>query len=373
MYCTRCGKKLPEGSSFCDGCGAAQGAAGDRKEEKSENKGRKALIAAILVFALLVGVLGGALLGLKLGRKDKAPEPSAADDAAITAASTPDPGTESSSSTASASPGTEPVVPEQQPLLPNQPDQPNSPAQPGQPSRPDQPDQPSRPDQPSQPSQPDQPSQPSRPDQPAADSLRLDHMEHMQNGQFKLAYPVFAGPRSGELNTLVSEFAMNLGLDGGIRANSYEADYLCEVTLVNDSLVSMVFCGTGYVEGAAHDFRDVVPLNVEIGQMRPITLWDIFAMDMDGFTDIVYSQGQPYGAAWSIPAADFPDLFDLEKEIYQGLTKAPDGFLTPRGPVLLTYVGVTGVEWLDVLVPIELLKDYYNYDLIPWEMLYTNN
>ena len=355
MYCTRCGKKLPEGSSFCDGCGAAQGAAGDRKEEKSENKGRKALIAAILVFALLAGILGGALLGLKLGRKDKAPEPSAADDAAITAASTPDPGTESSSSTASASPGTEPAIPEQQPLLP------------------DQPGQPSQTDQPSQPDQPSRPDQPSQLDQPADDSLRLDHMEHMQNGQFKLAYPVFAGPRSGELNTLVSEFAMNLGLDGGIRANSYEADYLCEVTLVNDSLVSMVFCGTGYVKGAAHNFRDVVPLNVEIGQMRPITLWDIFAMDMDGFTDIVYSQGQPYGAAWSIPAADFPDLFDLEKEIYQGLTKAPDGFLTPRGPVLLTYVGVTGVEWLDVLVPIELLKDYYNYDLIPWEMLYTNN
>ena len=112
MYCTRCGKELPEGSSFCDGCGAAQGAAGDRKKQKPENKGRKALIAAILVFALLAGILGGALLGLKLGRKDKAPEPSAADDAAIAAASTPDPGTESSSSAAPASSGTEPVVPE---------------------------------------------------------------------------------------------------------------------------------------------------------------------------------------------------------------------------------------------------------------------
>ena len=59
--------------------------------------------------------------------------------------------------------------------------------------------------------------------------------------------------------------------------------------------------------------------------------------------------------------------------MYHGLTRAPNGFLTPRGPVLLSYVGVTGVEWLDVLLPINMMKDYYNNDAIPWEMLYTNN
>ena len=95
-------------------------------------------------------------------------------------------------------------------------------------------------------------------------------MEHVQNGQFHLEYPVFAGNRSEELNRLVREYALGLGIGGSIVNNSYEADYLCEVTLVNDSIVSMVFCGTGYVPGAAHDFRDVIPLNVEIRTMQPI-------------------------------------------------------------------------------------------------------
>ena len=353
MYCDKCGEKLPEGSRFCTNCGALLQGEAPGREPQPGKKGRKALIAAVIVLAVLVAALGGIALGQVLGRRGEG--------------SASRPSGDPSSGDSLPGSAQQPVVIMPQPGSPSQPGSPGQPAAPtAQPAVPTQ--QPLFPTtQPLFPSA--SPSTPAQPDEP----LRLDHMEERRNGQFRLEYPVFSGKRSEELNRLVENYALGLGIAGSIENSSYEADYLCEVTLVNDSIVSMVFCGTGYVPGAAHDFRDVVPLNVEIGPMQPIVLWDIFAMDMEGFSDIIYGFGQPYGAVWSVPAADFPDLLSLDLEVYHGLTRAPNGFLTPRGPVLLSYVGVTGVEWLDVLLPINMMKDYYNNDAIPWEMLYTNN
>ena len=344
MFCVNCGERLPEGSRFCTNCGAVLQPEEPRRSKRGAG-GRKILIAVVIALAVLIAALGGILLGQHLSRGSGS--------AAGNAVGQTDSGNPAANGSLPAGPGSaqQPVIIQPQPDAPSQP---NTPSQPGTPWAPDTPAQPETPAE-------------------TSGALRLDHMEHVQNGEFHLEYPVFAGNRSEELNRLVREYALGLGIGGSIVNNSYEADYLCEVTLVNDSIVSMVFCGTGYVPGAAHDFRDVIPLNVEIRTMEPILLWDIFAMDMEGFPDIVYGFGQPYGASWSVPAADFPDLLDLDREIYQGLMRAPKGFLTPRGPVLLTYVGITGVEWLDVLVPIELLRAYYNNDAIPWEMLVTNN
>lgn len=333
MFCDKCGEKLPEGSRFCTNCGAILQAEETRERTRSSDRGKKTLIVLVLILVLLAAALSGIALGKVLAKKDG--------------------GTSAYPGGASTYPGGDPAYSDGgvQPVSPQQPDTPAWPDDPAQPGAPLQPE----------------------PTAKTSDALRFDHMEHMQNGEFKLEYPVFAGRRSEELNRLVKDYALGLGMGGSILNNSYEADYLCEVTLVNDYIVSMVFCGTGYVPEAAHDFREVLPLNVEIGPMRSIVLWDIFAMDMDGFADIVYGSGRPYGASWSVPAADFPDLLDLDREIYQGLMRAPNGFLTTGGPVLLSYVGITGVEWLDVLVPIDLIRDYYNNDAIPWEMLYTNN
>ncbi len=348
MFCVNCGERLPAGSRFCTNCGAVIREEPGRKPRRGGG-GRKALIAVVIALAVLVVALGGIALGQVLSRRESA----AANAGTQSSGSNPPQG------------GTT--------ILPGQPGNSQQPQTPGQ--------QPGTPQQPVIPTaQPLTPSEaplfpPAQPETPVETEspLRLDHMEERRNGQFRLEYPVFSGKRSEELNRLVENFALGLGISGSVENSSYEADYLCEVTLVNDSIVSMVFCGTGYVPGAAHDFRDVVPLNVEIRTMQPIVLWDIFAMDMEGFSDIIYGFGQPYGAAWSVPAADFPDLLSLDLEVYHGLTRAPNGFLTPRGPVLLSYVGVTGVEWLDVLLPINMMKDYYNNDAIPWERLYTNN
>ena len=76
--------------------------------------------------------------------------------------------------------------------------------------------------------------------------------------------------------------------------------------------------------------------------------------------------------------ADYPAKM---VELWGSATRYKTGLINRRKaeaalfvePVLLTYVGITGVEWLDVLVPIELLRDYYNNDAIPWEMLVTSN
>ena len=194
-------------------------------------------------------------------------------------------------------------------------------------------------------------------------------MEHKQNGSFKLEYPVFTGDRSEELNSLVRDFAMEQGPAGGIKTSSYQADYVCQVTLVNDCVVSMVFCGTGFVDGAAHDFREVVPLNVEIASMEQIPLSKLFDMGGDGFANAAYANGRACGVYWSVPAEDFDELFEREKNEIHDLRHSPKGFLTVKGPVLLSHVGITGVEDLDVLVPLDKLQSFYKYDPIPWEML----
>ena len=91
MYCIQCGKELPEGSSFCDGCGAALGEAKSRTRERSARKGRSALIVAVVLFAMLACTLGGILLGRHVSGKNSQQEPVLTDDGGVPAPPAPDP------------------------------------------------------------------------------------------------------------------------------------------------------------------------------------------------------------------------------------------------------------------------------------------
>ena len=175
-----------------------------------------------------------------------------------------------------------------------------------------------------------------------------------------MEYPLFGGRNSEIVNKIVFDRVRSLGFEGDSTIEQYTGSHRGEVTLLNDSILSMVFWGSGYVEGAAHDYRQLTPLNLDLKTMKPFRLSDIYRMRNENFVSVVYAFG--YGPDWpdTMEASDaYYDLFDYERDTFQGLINADDGFLLPLGPVFTTYIGITGVEHLEILVRYEELTDYY--------------
>jgi hypothetical protein len=53
MYCSNCGREIPEGSRFCNHCGAAQNMVGDVYQ-----KSQKKLVAISIIIASLLAMIG---------------------------------------------------------------------------------------------------------------------------------------------------------------------------------------------------------------------------------------------------------------------------------------------------------------------------
>ena len=77
MYCTKCGKELPNDAAFCTNCGyAVQGANSDqlKNSNNTENKTSISLILGIIgiVFAWLFALVGHitSIIGIILGIKE---------------------------------------------------------------------------------------------------------------------------------------------------------------------------------------------------------------------------------------------------------------------------------------------------------------
>ena len=361
MYCGNCGTKLPEGSAFCPNCGAAQGKTGGKRTGETSKKG---LIAAIVILALLAAALGGVLLGSSLSAKapkgNKEPAPGGPSPVVSIQPSapgiTPSPSAGNSSATQPPQSANTPVTPPPGDAPGTNPAAPSNPTPPANPVQPGDPAVTADPNTPPDPAVTTSPTAPTDTDQPLYVSGRTVY----ENGGFRVEYPLFGGRNSEIVNKIVFDRVRSLGFEGDSTIEQYTGSHRGEVTLLNDSILSMVFWGSGYVEGAAHDYRQLTPLNLDLKTMKPFRLSDIYRMRNENFVSVVYAFG--YGPDWpdTMEASDaYYDLFDYERDTFQGLINADDGFLLPLGPVFTTYIGITGVEHLEILVRYEELTDYY--------------
>jgi len=90
----------------------------------------------------------------------------------------------------------------------------------------------------------------------------------------RIAYPSFAG--NDALNALVDAEVQSLVPED---TTGVTIDYNCAVTLLNSRFASMVFWGYSDVEGAAHPYTDIATLNVDLTEMRQVTLGDLYTVN----------------------------------------------------------------------------------------------
>ncbi len=417
MYCLYCGKELPDGSLFCSACGEEQPAApagravpgperetgqavrrspGAGKREAEPGKGRKALIAVVLALCLLAVGLGGVVLGRALaGRSDAGapvPSPTPQDAGGVTlnplptslpsgqpivtpsplpGTNNPQPGTNTPQpGTNNPQPGTTTPPPGTTAPPPGTTTPPPATATP-------------RPDA-ATPPPTAEPVSPPVPGTPAytprrTEKLWLDHMEIFRLGGFEIEYPVFGGDYCDLVNDLVYEWAVSLCYPGysplGSDYDDFSEDsygtYRCAVTLLNEEILSLVFWGEGYFDGAAHTFFDVVPMNLDLNTCQLFRLGDIFAMDDAEFREIVCALGRYPEWPGTSPSgkADFDDIMAMVVAEHRDYY-LHDGYLTTEGPVFSFEVGMIAADHFDVLVYGEALSEYYNSIDIAWYRLF---
>lgn len=140
-----------------------------------------------------------------------------------------------------------------------------------------------------------------------------------------IEYPIFAGKGSDGLNTLIYDKVQNVVTSTESSDKPVEMHYQCAVTLNDREMVSMVFWGNSSVEGGAYPKTDLIPLNIDLSNLKEVKLNGLYDINSD-FEAIFFSKAFfPTNPVTSYDEASFPQMLELQTPEYQTV----DPFSTP--------------------------------------------
>lgn len=183
-----------------------------------------------------------------------------------------------------------------------------------------------------------------------------------------VAYPQF-DHMPNQLNGLIEAKAVSLAENSGHALNELSLLLNADVMVCDRGLISIVFFGTGYVDGGAYPTTLLYTMNLDLH-----TLSDVPA---DRLLDLSDNLTDRFFAAARRPAVTHDDLdpawFD-ERLAQQKQTTEQFGspflgcscYLTPEGPVLvLPAIHASGSDYFEALVPWDEIADRW---LLPTAM-----
>lgn len=197
-----------------------------------------------------------------------------------------------------------------------------------------------------------------------------------KNSSIKIQYPSFYGNDFDALNTLVYDKVQSFAkIDTSLFSGDtgLTIDYQSAVTLQNSKIVSIVFWGSSYIEGGAHPFNDLIPLNVDLQSMKEITLKDLYTTNAD-FEKVFFDKAFfPTNPITSYDKASFPEMLNLQSPEYQTVDpfSIPDNvscFLKPDGIVLsMPAVHATDCDHFEAQLKYSDIQQFYLLKQNYWE------
>lgn len=197
-----------------------------------------------------------------------------------------------------------------------------------------------------------------------------------EKSSIRIEYPSFSGEGSEALNTLVlkkiQKFAIRdtslFGTDAGL-----SVDYKSEITLLSSKMVSIVFWGSSYIEGAIHPLTDLISLNIDLRSMQELSFTDLYTVDSE-FEKVFFSEAYfPTAPLTSYDAESFPEMLRLQSPENGGLSPFDypeyiSCFLKPEGIVLsMSAVHATGSDHFEAQLDYGKIQKFYKPDVNYWE------
>lgn len=184
----------------------------------------------------------------------------------------------------------------------------------------------------------------------------------------QVEYPSFQGSNAEALNTLVSQKVQDL-IQANTAFSSGEAgitmDYRSEVTLLNSKAVSMIFWGSGSIEGGAYAAGELSVLNIDLASMEEIHFEDLYIAN-DAFQTTFFEHAfYPTDPVTSCERERFAEMLKLQTPEYQSVDpfSIPGNvtcFLKPDGIVLsMPAMHVTGYDHFEAQLTYEDIQQFY--------------
>lgn len=212
---------------------------------------------------------------------------------------------------------------------------------------------------------------PAAPADPAEEPLTLDRFETLREGEMAVEYPIFRGKGAWEVSQTVYERALELVTIqyDDIPQEALSGEYSCAVTLLNDRVLSLVFYGWSYIEGGAHPWADLIPMNLDLQTLESFKLSELYRMGTPDFVELCYAKGRFPGEPVTAFSEDYySEAFAYERDTGHNMQYANDGFLKPEGAVFSCpsdhFIG----DHLETLVLYEDLRDFYIGPYSPEEL-----
>lgn len=197
-----------------------------------------------------------------------------------------------------------------------------------------------------------------------------------KNSSIKIQYPSFSDSGFDALNTLVYDKVQSFAkIDTSLYSSDtgLTIDYQSAVTLQNSKIISIAFWGSSYIEGGAHPFDNLIPLNVDLQSMKAITLKDLYTTDAD-FEKVFFDKAFfPTNPITSYDEASFTEMLNLQSPEYQivdpfSITDNVSCFLKPDGIVLsMPAVHATGCDHFEAQLKYSDIQQFYLLTQNYWE------
>lgn len=175
-------------------------------------------------------------------------------------------------------------------------------------------------------------------------------------------YPQFGGAGMEALNALIKERVQGLGsLDASLEDPNaaLTLNYQTAVTLQNERYVSVIFYGTSFIEGAAHDFSDLVAVNYDLQAQKEVTLAELY-MISDAFVAATAAQAAyPSAPRTSCSEEEFAEQLALQETPLFTAETLPTFFLKAEGVVFsLPAIHATGYDHFELQLSYDALAAY---------------
>ncbi len=197
------------------------------------------------------------------------------------------------------------------------------------------------------------------------------------NSSISIQYPVFSGDDYKNLNAMIYNKAVSIGqLDPDVFSEDtgLTADYVSEVTLLNNKVVSIIFWGSSYVEGGAYPTTNLFTLNVDLQTMKEIKLNDLYRTNDDFVKTFFEKATFPTNPITSYDIESFPEMLKLQSEEHQTVNQfeIENGvrfYLKPDGIVLSLFaIHATGSDHFDAFLSYNDIDKFYLPSQKYWEV-----
>lgn len=197
-----------------------------------------------------------------------------------------------------------------------------------------------------------------------------------QNSSISIQYPIFEGSGKDALNNLiykkVQEFAQ---IDTSFFPDDagLTIDYQSAVTLNNEKIVSIVFWGSSFIEGASYGTDDLISLNIDLQTLEEITFEDLYTVD-DNFEKTFFEKSYfPTEPITSYDEFSFAEMLKLQSPEYQAISPFSISgnvscFMKPEGVVLsMPAIHATGSDHFEAQLNYSDIDRFYKPELKYWD------